>query len=1053
MTRTSRFAGANFEIAEFGGLAHNAQPITAGPGCTQQSDEVALCPIAGVIKIQVATKGGDDSVDIADGGFDPDPITVNAFVDFGAGSDNRVCSRSGAGNDTLVGGDGGDCIRGGPGNDTLHGEQLDGGGSGNDNLDGAAGNDVLKAGKKEDQLLGGLGDDNLNGGVEADNINGDLSSVSPGPGIDTVDYSGRSDNLDITLADEQPNDGGADDGPLGARDNVRTVENVVGGSGDDVLEGDSADNRLNGQGGQDDLFGFGGNDTLIGSVGADDLLGGEGLEDLAFYADHASQVAVTIGDGQANDGNIVDAAGSRRDNVGGDVENVLGTSGNDGLTGNSANNKLDGGAGADNFFGLGGTDTVSYASHPAGVTATIGGGADDGNSTDGPVGARDRIQADVENLDGGPGSDTLTGDLNANKLIGNNGADTLDGGLGDDSLDGGLHPDTLIGGGGAGDQVTYASRPFGVVVTLDDVRNDGSPLDRPNSAFVGPVDDVRSDVEDVIGSQGGDRLEGSSAANRLDGQGGDDTLEGFAGADSLFAGGGSDVLGGGTDADRIVGASQLGTTDLVDYSDHQLPVEVTLGNSITGGTPADDGGAEDGPPGARDTITGVQDVIGGSGDDRIVDAATGLLTDVTNHFVGGLGNDQLEGGEGNGDVVEGGLGADLISGGPGEGDVADYGPRGPAGLGVTLDNAPNDGNAEDGPAGARDNVTDDIEDVIGGSGPDSLQGDPDPNKLEGGEGADQLRGRVGADELSGGGADDLLLGGDDADTMSGGEGSDTVSYAGRNEPVGVSLNLAGVNSASASNFGGPLDGPAFARDTVDPDVENATGGNDADTLIGESGVVNVLSGGPGGDFLNSGNTVNGVFIGPDVDGDQVKGAGGADTINTVDGVLDDVSCRTEIDTATVDLKDTPPDPIPDCETVNRAAVDQHPTLRIVPRPRLLTEQGELVVRLHCPRELDLPCKGKLSARTLTIVASEEPPEEQPPEEQPPASEQQPDSEQQPPEELATTAEPGPSLDSHRYRIRSGRIEAVHLSLSQADVNRILEANWIRLPASLIPRDA
>lgn len=281
--------------------------------------------MAGVIKIQVATKGGDDTVDIANSDFDLDPITVNAFVDLGAGSDNRFCSNSGDGNDTLVGGDGNDCFNAGPGNDTLYGEQLDGGGSGNDGLRGEDGNDVLKGGKKDDRLGGGNGDDLYDGGVGAD----EMGFQGGGQGIDTVDYSDHTEAIDVTLADGQPNDGNSDDGPIGARDTILAgVENVIGGSGDDDIDGSSDNNQLNGRGGQDRLSGFSGADTLIGSTGADFMTGGQDT-DLAFYADHAAGVNVTIGDGAANDGNSVDGPAGARDNVFSDVENVLGSPGVD----------------------------------------------------------------------------------------------------------------------------------------------------------------------------------------------------------------------------------------------------------------------------------------------------------------------------------------------------------------------------------------------------------------------------------------------------------------------------------------------------------------------------------------------------------------------------------------------------------------------------------------------------------------------------------------------------------------------------------------------------
>jgi serralysin len=55
-----------------------------------------------------------------------------------------------------------------------------------------------------------------------------------------------------------------------------TIEQGVGGGGDDQLRGNSADNLLTGNGGIDTLRGYGGGDTLQGGAGSDLLFGGAG---------------------------------------------------------------------------------------------------------------------------------------------------------------------------------------------------------------------------------------------------------------------------------------------------------------------------------------------------------------------------------------------------------------------------------------------------------------------------------------------------------------------------------------------------------------------------------------------------------------------------------------------------------------------------------------------------------------------------------------------------------------------------------------------------------
>jgi Ca2+-binding RTX toxin-like protein len=133
------------------------------------------------------------------------------------------------------------------------------GGAGDDTIVGTAANNRLVGGPGDDLLRGKAGDDVLVGGPGRDWLFGDAGS-------DTADYSDRTASLHISL------DGRFDDGERGERDNVfPDVENVVGGSGNDVIVGSSRANRLEGRGG---------NDTITGGAGADRLYGGDGDDTL-----------------------------------------------------------------------------------------------------------------------------------------------------------------------------------------------------------------------------------------------------------------------------------------------------------------------------------------------------------------------------------------------------------------------------------------------------------------------------------------------------------------------------------------------------------------------------------------------------------------------------------------------------------------------------------------------------------------------------------------------------------------------------------------------------
>jgi Ca2+-binding RTX toxin-like protein len=207
------------------------------------------------------------------------------------------------------------------------------------------------------------------------------------------------------------------------------ADRLTGGPAADVLSGGDGADRLLGGDGADSLHGDAQNDVLDGGPGADSMHGEAGV-DTATYAPRTEPVAVTIDD-LADDGGLLDGPEGARDDVATDVENVIGGSGDDSLTGSDAKNVLDGRAGADRYSGLAGVDTVTYSGRQEPVTVTIDGLADDGGASDG---AADDVAVDVENVIGGSGDDSLTGSGAANRLTGRPGADVLRGLQGADVL-------------------------------------------------------------------------------------------------------------------------------------------------------------------------------------------------------------------------------------------------------------------------------------------------------------------------------------------------------------------------------------------------------------------------------------------------------------------------------------------------------------------------------------------------------------------------------------------------------------------------------------------
>jgi Ca2+-binding RTX toxin-like protein len=226
-----------------------------------------------------------------------------------------------------------------------------------------------------------------------------------------------------------------------------------------------------------------------------------------------------------------------------------GGAGNDTLTGGPSDDTLDGGDGADVMSGGAGRDLVSYRSRTAPVIATI-----DSVANDGAAGEGDNIVADVEDVFGGSANDDITGSVLDNRLFGGAGNDVLNGlggtdvlapGNGDDRLRGGDGDDTasydqdndgrdVFSGGTGRDTASYRAHAGPVDVSLDGIANDG---------VTGEGDNNLSDVEDIFGTTGNDRLTGNSASNRLFGLAGSDTLittDGILGNDLANGGDGGD---------------------------------------------------------------------------------------------------------------------------------------------------------------------------------------------------------------------------------------------------------------------------------------------------------------------------------------------------------------------------------------------------------------------------------------------------------------------------------------------------------------------------------
>ncbi|HEX5620211.1 MAG TPA: hypothetical protein VFX51_17455 [Solirubrobacteraceae bacterium] len=426
-------------------------------------------------------------------------------------------------------------------------------------------------------------------------------------------------------------------------------------------------------------------------------------------------------------------------------DRLIGGPNGDTLLGNNGNDVLTGEAGPDSLSGGAGVDTASYAERgPNGVTITLPVDsfdvrADDGNNVDGPApGLRDAIREDVENAIGGAGEDSILGNNERNSLQGRGNADVISGRGGDDDLRGGSGPDILNGNDGV-DRAIYDDHAQPLSLSLDDVANDGNIAEdgiAQSPADAGKVDNIRADIEGVVGGDADDVITGNLGQNRLDGGAGDDSLSGGAGNDDLNGGDGNETFFAEFGADDVSGG---GGRDTMSYELRAFAVAVSL-----------DGVADDGTTGTEhDTVRDDVETVTATREDDVLVGSEGDDT-----LDGGGGNDSLDG-RGGDDSLQGGTSTDIVVGGEGI-DIATY-SQGP--VAVTLDGVANDGNpgnALRGIAPEADNVQ--TEGVSGSVGNDVLVGNAGPNRLEGGAGDDTIRGGDDRDRIDGGPGVDTLLG-------------------------------------------------------------------------------------------------------------------------------------------------------------------------------------------------------------------------------------------------------------------------------------------------------
>ncbi|QYK40117.1 MAG: Hint domain-containing protein [Paracoccaceae bacterium] len=399
--------------------------------------------------------------------------------------------------------------------------------TGNDTLTGTADADLITALAGADSVNAGGGNDTVFGGDGADALNGE-------DGDDSLDGGGQSDSLYGGLGSDTLLGGGG-------------ADQLFGGDGDDLLNGGTGNDTLNGGAGIDtaDYTGITSAITVNLAAASNHATGGGGTDQLIGIE---NVIGGSANDGITGDGNanVLDGAGGNDTlNGGGGNDTLFGGAGTDQLFGGDGDDLLNGGTGNDTLNGGAGIDTADYTGITSAITVNLAAAsnhATGGGGTDQLIG--------IENVTGGSANDGITGDGNANVLDGAGGNDTLNGGGGNDTLFGGAGTDQLFGGdgddllnggtgndtlnGGAGtDTADYSAETADLTISL------------AGGTASGAGNDTLISIENATGGSGDDAITGTAGDNVLSGGAGADTITGGTGSDTIFGGDGDDLITAG----------------------------------------------------------------------------------------------------------------------------------------------------------------------------------------------------------------------------------------------------------------------------------------------------------------------------------------------------------------------------------------------------------------------------------------------------------------------------------------------------------------------------
>ncbi len=683
-----------------------------------------------------------------------------------------------------------------------------------------------------------------------------LSRIDGGEGVDTLDFSKEIANLSLTLTN----------GAIGA--SISGIENIIGGAGNDFINGDSFSNVLNGGGGNDIIVGLGndivnggdGNDILIVDLNIQSLSGGNGIDTINFSAVMES-MTLSLG----NNGAL--SVNSLSTSVIG-IENIIGGAIGDVIIGNDGDNIIDGGNGSDRIIAGAGNDTIFADENDA----VLDGGA--GNdwlnySLYKPLANGVGINISMTNSQASLEFESITQNFisitNFENIIGTHGNDIIVGDYLDNKLKGGLGSDNIIGGGGndwlyidsfdslidggIGDNYIDFSE-FSVATSIKISLNNQAQI----AIFVNSSQTSATvqNFINIVGSKLDDNIVANDANN---------IIYGNDGADSITAGGGNDTIFADNQDRLIDGGSD---TDTINFSLFSSAISVDL--SLTSSQAI--GGMQ------AITIQNIENIVGTNYDDMLKSSS------LVNKIEAGNGNDRVF-------LNINSVGYDILNGGNGTDWLDLSALSSTQGFSLTL-------NQSGAFVVAATNSTiifgaiAEFENIWGGSGSDVIIGDDNNNEIYDGKGNDRVFGR--------GGDDILYFATPDSDvasqTFDGGDGNDEINlkYLENNR---VLLQLAETNGTfgkfRSDSTNSLTINPIFNADWANvaiAAIENAAGTNGFDYIFGNS-LDNIIHGLAGNDILRGGGGFDKIYgdAGDDsfiVGGKQILGNLGAEIYELTD---------------------------------------------------------------------------------------------------------------------------------------------------------------------------